>query len=159
VERRGRAHRTNKQQSSEPADRFPTIVAAVESLPVRSCFINGEAIVVDHNGLSVFDLLRYWQHDRMAVLCAFDLIELDGEDLRLSPIEYRKRALAALLSRKSDGIALNTHYQCDGPSSTRVAPRGTSFNLWISSTGAAKDVQSQSRCRRGTPSTLESYYK
>jgi len=31
------------------ADRFPMIVAAVESLPVRSCFIDGEAIVVDHN--------------------------------------------------------------------------------------------------------------
>jgi hypothetical protein len=43
------------------ADRFPMIVAAVESLPVRSCFVDGEAIVVDHNGLSVFDLLRYRQ--------------------------------------------------------------------------------------------------
>src|ERR1700719_2684112 len=62
------------------ADRFPMIVAALKNLPVRSCFIDGEAIVVDKNGLSVFDLLRYRQHDRAAVLCAFDLIELDGED-------------------------------------------------------------------------------
>jgi len=38
------------------ADRFLRIAAAVESLPVRSCFIDGEAIVVDANGLSVFDL-------------------------------------------------------------------------------------------------------
>ena len=36
-------------------------------------------------GLSVFDLLRYRQHDRAAVLCAFDLIELDGRDLRKTP--------------------------------------------------------------------------
>jgi len=35
----------------------------------------------------VFDLLRYRQHDRAAVLCAFDLIELDGKDLRQQPIE------------------------------------------------------------------------
>jgi ATP-dependent DNA ligase len=55
----------------------------------------------------VFDLLRYRQHDRAAVLCAFDLVELDGEDLRLSPLELRKRALAELLRRKSDGIVLN----------------------------------------------------
>jgi hypothetical protein len=41
-----------------------------------------EAIVVHSRGLSVFDLLRYRQHDRVAVLCAFDLIELDGRDLR-----------------------------------------------------------------------------
>jgi len=87
-------------------------------------------------GMSVGEL-RYRQHDRMAVLCAVDLIELDSEDLRLSPIEYRKRALAAQQSRKSDGTAPSTHYQCDGPS-FRVAPTGTSFNLCISSTGGAK---------------------
>jgi ATP-dependent DNA ligase len=81
-------------------------------LPVRSCFIDCEAIVVDRTGLSVFDLLRYRQHDRAAVLCAFD--ELDGEDLRLSPLELRKRALAELLRRKSDGIVLNAHYEGDG---------------------------------------------
>jgi ATP-dependent DNA ligase len=36
------------------ADRFPPITAAVEARPVRSCFIDGEAIVVDANCLSVF---------------------------------------------------------------------------------------------------------
>ena len=36
------------------ADRFPLIAAAIEALPIRSCFIDGEAIVVDANGLSVF---------------------------------------------------------------------------------------------------------
>jgi hypothetical protein len=52
------------------ADRFPKIVEAVLSLPVRSCFIDGEAIVVDETGLSVFELLRYRHHDHAAVLCA-----------------------------------------------------------------------------------------
>jgi hypothetical protein len=41
------------------AGRFPTIVAAIASLPVRSCLIDGEAIVVDESGLPVFELLRY----------------------------------------------------------------------------------------------------
>jgi hypothetical protein len=44
-------------------------------LPVESCVIDGEAIVVDRQGLSVFDLLRYRHYDHAAVLCAFDLIE------------------------------------------------------------------------------------
>jgi bifunctional non-homologous end joining protein LigD len=70
--------------------------------------------VVDERGLSAFDLLRSWRHDHAAVLCAFDLIELDGEDLRRTPIEERKRALADLLHRERDGIALNQHYDCDG---------------------------------------------
>src|SRR6516165_7982894 len=73
------------------ADRFPRIVEAIAGLPVQSCFIDGEAIVVDENGLSVFDLIRYRQHDSAAVLCVFDLIELDGEDLRQS-----RRALWAV---------------------------------------------------------------
>ena len=97
------------------ADRFPRIVQAVQSLRVRSCFIDGEAIVVDATGLSVFDLLRYRRHDHAAVLCAFDLIELNSKDLRSTPIEDRKRALADFLpSQAGDGIVFNTHYEADG---------------------------------------------
>jgi bifunctional non-homologous end joining protein LigD len=76
--------------------------------------VDGEAIVVNADGLSVFDLLRYRHHDHAAVLCAFDLIELDGEDLRWTPLENRKKALADLLAGAGDGIALNTHFSGDG---------------------------------------------
>ena len=96
------------------AGRFPQIVETVSKLKVRSCFIDGEAIVVDERGLSAFDLLRSWRHDHAAVLCAFDLIELDGRDLRRTPIEERKQALAGLLHRERDSIVLNVHYDCDG---------------------------------------------
>jgi bifunctional non-homologous end joining protein LigD len=96
------------------ADRFPRIVKAIERLPVRSCYIDGEAIVVDANGLSVFDLIRYRQHDGAAVLCAFDLIALHGQDLREAPIEERKHKLANLLFRERDGIVFNRHYDVDG---------------------------------------------
>ena len=96
------------------AGRFPQIVEAVSKLNMRSCFIDGEAIVVDRRGLSAFDLLRSWRHDHAAVFCAFDLIELDGRDLRSNPIERRKRALADLLHRERDSIVLNVHYDCDG---------------------------------------------
>jgi bifunctional non-homologous end joining protein LigD len=39
--------------------RFPTIVAAVEALAVRSCIIDGELIACDANGLADFQLLRW----------------------------------------------------------------------------------------------------
>jgi bifunctional non-homologous end joining protein LigD len=93
--------------------RYPKIAAAVESLSVRSC-IDGEAIVVNQDGLSIFDLIRSRQNDNAAVLCAFDLIELDGEDLRWQPVERRKAVLADLLRGTSDGIAFNTHFAGDG---------------------------------------------
>ena len=69
--------------------RYPKIAAAFASLPVQSCALDGEAIVVNTDGLSVFDLIRYRQHDQAAVLCAFDLTELDGKDLRWQPVEHR----------------------------------------------------------------------
>jgi bifunctional non-homologous end joining protein LigD len=44
------------------------------------------------------------------VLCAFDLLELDGEDLRQLPIEERKRALGDLVGAPEPGLALNEHF-------------------------------------------------
>jgi bifunctional non-homologous end joining protein LigD len=95
-------------------ERYPKIVGALESLPVRSCYIDGEAIVVDESGLSVFNALRWRLHDHAAVLCAFDLIELEGEDLRRQPLERRKATLAHLLRSVQDGIAYNQHFAGDG---------------------------------------------
>jgi bifunctional non-homologous end joining protein LigD len=87
--RDGRTVRLFTRNGYNFADRFPKIVEAVANLPVRSCFIDGEAIVVDENGLSVFELPRYRLRDQAALLCAFDLIELDGNDLRRASIEDR----------------------------------------------------------------------
>jgi bifunctional non-homologous end joining protein LigD len=70
-------------------DRFRKIIEAIKTLPVRSCFVDGEVIAVDERGLSVFDLIRSGRRDR-------DLIELDGRDMRTEPIEERKHALANL---------------------------------------------------------------
>ena len=95
------------------AERFPLAAAAIRKLPVRSCLIDGEAIVCDANGLAVFDLLRRWSGDDV-VLCAFHLLELDGHDLRRAPIEERKATLAKLLRRPVDGNAFNEHYSGDG---------------------------------------------
>jgi ATP-dependent DNA ligase len=72
-------------------------VASVATLPVRSCLIDGETIVSDEAGLAVFELIRSRRHDHAAVLCAFDLLELDGENLRRLPIEVRKAGFAQLL--------------------------------------------------------------
>jgi hypothetical protein len=68
---------------------------------------DGEAIVTDDKGLAVFELIRGHDTRRGAELCAFDLIELDGKDVRYTPIEERKRHLAKLLGRYQLGIVVN----------------------------------------------------
>ena len=60
--------------------------------------------------------MRERQHDRTVGLFAFDLIELDGADLRREPIEVRKATLASLLRRhRRPGLHLTEHLQGDGP--------------------------------------------
>ena len=55
------------------------------------------------------DRIRYRRHDADAFIYAFDLIELDGEDLRREPLSVRKATLASLLSRTGAGLRLNEH--------------------------------------------------
>jgi bifunctional non-homologous end joining protein LigD len=90
-------------------------VEAISNLPAQPCFIDGDTIVVDERGLSVLDLC-YRCHDHAAVLCAFDLIELDGDDLRRDPLAVRKATLASLLRRAAPGLRFNEHLDNeDGP--------------------------------------------
>jgi ATP dependent DNA ligase-like protein len=92
-------------------------------MPARSCLIDGEAIVCDKNGLAVFDLIRGHRTVASAVHCAFDLLELDGQDLRREPIEKRKALLAKVLRGSHLSIVLNEHYEEDGAIVFREACR------------------------------------
>jgi ATP-dependent DNA ligase len=94
--------------------RFPLAAAAAGALPANSFQIDGEAIVTNAKGLAVFDLIRRKGHGDDAVLIAFDLIALDGEDLRRWPIEDRKRKLAKLVRGPHPGIVLNEFFKGDG---------------------------------------------
>jgi bifunctional non-homologous end joining protein LigD len=103
------------------SSRFPSIAMAVSKLPVRACLIDGEAIVCDKDGLAIFDLIRGYGSKASAVLCAFDLLDLDGKDLRREPIEERKRLLAKLLHGSHLSIVLNEHFEDDGAAVYRAA--------------------------------------
>jgi ATP-dependent DNA ligase len=113
-----------KQNRSGHRDATAILVAyrqAVCALPVRSCLIDGEAVVCDVNGLAVFELIRGHRTIARAVHCAFDLLELDGKDLRREPIEKRKVLLAKLLRGSHLSIVLNEHFEDDGAAVYRAA--------------------------------------
>jgi bifunctional non-homologous end joining protein LigD len=112
--RQGRAVRLMSRYGNDLSGHFPQIVKAVLSLPVKSCVIDGEAIVTDDKGLAVFDLLRGRHHHADAELCAFDIVELNGEDMRRLKLEERKRALSGLLGRFQHGIVVNEYFEGDG---------------------------------------------
>jgi bifunctional non-homologous end joining protein LigD len=80
--------------------RYPAIAAAIAALACRSCLIDGEVVICGEDGIPVFDRLRYGRQPQSeAVLFAFDLLELGGKDLRRTPLEERKGALAKLIRR------------------------------------------------------------
>jgi ATP-dependent DNA ligase len=96
--------------------RFPLIAEALTSLRSRSCIIDGEAVACDDNGLASFERIRYRQHDGDVFLYAFDLIELNGDDLRRDPLQVRKATLASIVAKARPGIRFNEHLEGDGPS-------------------------------------------
>jgi bifunctional non-homologous end joining protein LigD len=91
--------------------RFPRITEAVARLRARTCIIDGEAVACGPDGIACFDLIWDWDHDEQVFLRAFDLIELNGDDLRREPLICRKSTLAVALARGGDGIELNDHME------------------------------------------------
>ena len=57
-----------------------------KELRCSSCLIDGEAVACDENGLAVFERLRRKPTGKHVFLYAFDLLELDGQDLRREPL-------------------------------------------------------------------------
>jgi bifunctional non-homologous end joining protein LigD len=94
--------------------RYPLIVEALDALRVRSCVVDGEAVACDGDGLSIFEKLRWRHHDGHVFMWAFDLIELNGQDLRREPIEVRKATLASLLRLCRAGLQFNQHLEHPG---------------------------------------------
>jgi bifunctional non-homologous end joining protein LigD len=95
--------------------RFPLIVETLTRLRSRSCIIDGEAVACDDNGVASFDLVRHQRANGSIFLYAFDLIELNGDDLRRDPLAVRKATLASILAKASSGIRFNEHIEGDGP--------------------------------------------
>jgi bifunctional non-homologous end joining protein LigD len=94
------------------------------ALMVWSCLIDGEVVICDERGVAVFDRLRHGPRVKPeALLFAFDLLELDGEDLRGMPLGDRKKRSARLLGGRRLGIVLSDHTDDDGATIFRHACR------------------------------------
>ncbi len=100
--------------------RFAPIADAVAALPATTALIDGELVVEDDKGISNFSLLQTDLKDGRTdrfVYCAFDLLYLDGRDLRGEPLMARKAALARLLRKagRAGPIRYVEDLEGDGP--------------------------------------------
>jgi len=98
--RRGRELQLLSRNRLDWTEKLPVIADAILGLDCRSCVLDGELVVFDEHGRSRFDLLQKQfnlaqaQTVRYAV---FDLLALNGDDLRDAPLLERKAALSRLL--------------------------------------------------------------
>jgi bifunctional non-homologous end joining protein LigD len=85
---------------------FPSVAAAVAALPARRVILDGEVAVLLPDGRTSFQALQnaFGRSDANLVYFAFDLLAVDGEDLRARPLEERKARLADLVARAEGGV-------------------------------------------------------
>jgi bifunctional non-homologous end joining protein LigD len=114
VRRDGERVRLYSRKAIDWTARLSAIANGAGRLKAKSFTLDGEAVVVGPDGLTDFEALRRRGAGDVAVLYAFDLMELDGDDLRSLPIETRKATLASLL-RNPGAIRLSEHISADGP--------------------------------------------
>ncbi|MGX4771998.1 ATP-dependent DNA ligase [Bradyrhizobium guangdongense] len=104
VERSGRDVRLITKGGHNWTSRFPWIAEAALKNREQQFIIDGEAVVLGVDGVSDFNALHSRRHDAEVQLYAFDIIALDGEDLRQLPLMMRKTNLARLLRGRPDGM-------------------------------------------------------
>jgi len=75
--------------------RFPAIARSLSQIVVGDAVVDGEIAILDAKGVPRFELIQQGKNDE-ALLFAFDLLRLDGEDLRERPIERRRDLLRSL---------------------------------------------------------------
>jgi bifunctional non-homologous end joining protein LigD len=114
VRRDGDAVRLFTRRGYDWSGRYPAITLTTMQLRARSFTLDGEAVVCGPDGIAIFDALHRRGTVSDAMLYAFDLLELDGQDLRELPMAVRKKRLARLLGRRRIGIVLSEHTDDDG---------------------------------------------
>ncbi|MNU89535.1 putative DNA ligase-like protein [compost metagenome] len=99
-------------------DRYPHIAKSAATLGCSSAIIDGEVVINDENGVSSFARLpgaiRREPHNLLFM--AFDLLHLDGHDLRREPLLTRKKLLKKLLGRRKGPLRYVDHLVTDGAS-------------------------------------------
>jgi len=109
--------------------RFPLIEAAAMALPVATFILDGEAVVLDEQGRSDFNMLQRSlggrggkETSRDAIFMAFDVLYFDGHDYTQTELSRRRSLLESLLPFETSGaIRLSEEVEADGAALFRAA--------------------------------------
>ena len=88
----GRSAQLWSRNQKDFTRRFPELVKGIAGLP-DDTIIDGEIVALDETGKSSFNLLQGFGNPQAIVLYAFDLLMLEGKDVRLWPLHHRRERL------------------------------------------------------------------
>src|SRR4051794_16390265 len=114
VQREGNRVRLFTRRGYDWSDRYPLITDAALRLRKSSFVIDGEAVVLGTDGISVFEALHEGKRNAEVRLYAFDLLSDDGVDMRDETLQIRKLWLSRLVKRSADGIIQNDYHHDAG---------------------------------------------
>ena len=95
------------------SDDYPQLINGLKSLPAKSATLDGEIVALDQHGRPSFQLLQGYGKSKRSpiVYYAFDLVFLDGTDLRSRPLIERRKLLEKLLKKAPDNIRFSQELQ------------------------------------------------
>jgi bifunctional non-homologous end joining protein LigD len=99
------------------SDRFRPVAEAAANLPVRQALLDGEVVVLEADGRTSFQALQNaltGGRDKDLVYFVFDLLYLDGYDLRKASLRDRKAALAQVLAGQKGVVRYSEHVEGQG---------------------------------------------
>jgi bifunctional non-homologous end joining protein LigD len=115
------------RQGLDWTERFTGVADAVAHLPVKAALIDAEVVVQTEAGVASFTALvdALKTGSGTLILYAFDLLHLDGYDVRAAPLKDRKAALAKILAAHGDTsrIRYSDHIEGEGEAVFRAAGR------------------------------------
>ena len=112
----GGSARAYSRQHSDWTRLSAPIVAAAATLDCRTAILDGEIAVQDQNGVTQFGELRQAmsRQPHRLVYFAFDLLHLNGADLRNEPIESRRAQLRQLIGQAAAPIVMSDEFVGEG---------------------------------------------
>ncbi|HOF99651.1 MAG: putative DNA ligase-like protein [Firmicutes bacterium ADurb.Bin248] len=121
----GSGARLLTRNGNDYTGRFRDIARALSDLAAgRAMVLDGEMVVADASGKTDFQALQTYMKNpagRRLTYIVFDLLALDGEDLRGRPLIERKQKLEALLANAPDGLHYSRHVMGAGKESLAAA--------------------------------------
>src|SRR5215212_8091286 len=90
---------------------FPGVVAALAALPVQSCVLDGEAVAHNQDGWPDFHGLQSNAGRERAELVTFDLLMVNGQDIRHCPLIERRGWLSELMQGAPVGLHFSEHLE------------------------------------------------